>query len=103
VKSLLRRKRGREELKRVARAERGNERVKAALLLADRQAERPLEVWVRVHLGGERRVDVARACGYKDGSAITQILKRLGNEPSMAARKSGLQAEFDSILSGVKR
>lgn len=28
-------------------------------------------------LGGERRVDAGQALGYKDGSGITHILKRL--------------------------
>ena len=36
-----------------------------------------VQVWLRVHILGERRVAVARQLGYSDGSAITQILKRL--------------------------
>jgi hypothetical protein len=55
----------------VARVERGNRLVDAASLLAGKRLERPWQLWVRVHLGGERRIDIARACGYKDGSAIT--------------------------------
>ena len=32
---------------------------------------------MRVELGGERRIDVAQELGYRDGSAVTQLLKRL--------------------------
>jgi len=106
VDALLRKKKGREELKWVARAERASQRVTAARALAGRQPERPWQVWVRVHLGGERRVDIARAYGYKDGSAITQILKRLhveaASKPAGASRMSRLQTEIDHSLSSVK-
>jgi hypothetical protein len=90
----------------VARVERGNRRIAAAGVLAGKQAERSWQVWVRVQLGGERRVDVARACGYKDGSAITHILKRLRTEartkPASAARMSRLESEMDHTLSCFK-
>jgi hypothetical protein len=107
VDSLLRKKAGGEELKWLARAERRNARSMAAGTLAARQPERPWQVWVRVHLGGERRIDIARAYGYKDGSAITQMLKRLqqeaGSKSAMAQRMSRLETEIDPILSSVKR
>jgi REP element-mobilizing transposase RayT len=106
IDSLLREKGGQDELKWVARVERGNRRGEAARLLAGKQPERPWQVWTRVHLGGERRIDIARACGYKDGSAITQMLKRLqteaGSKPALARRISRLKTEFDHILSCVK-
>jgi REP element-mobilizing transposase RayT len=106
VESLLRKKKGQEELRWVARAERGSRRSAAASVLARKQPERSLQVWVRVHLGGERRIDVARACGYKDGSAITQILKRLRNKarsnPVLAERMSHLETEIHEALSSVK-
>ena len=38
--------------------------------------ERPLLVRARLCPGGERRIDVAQAYGYKDGSAATHILKK---------------------------
>ena len=107
VRSLLRGKNRPEELKWVARAEHGSERRAAAALLAARQAERPIEVWIRVHLAGKRRIDIARACGYKDGSAITQILKRLRaraqSNPALSKRLSRIEAEFNRTLSSVKR
>ena len=81
VESLLRKKGGREELKWVARAERGNKRSVAARDLAGRQPERSWQVWIKVHLGGERRIDIARAYGYKDGSAITKCSKDCNSRP----------------------
>ena len=78
-----------------------------AALLAARQPERPIQVWIRVQLGGERRIDIARACGYRDGSAITQILKRLEkraeSNPAIRRRLSRIEAEFNRSLSCVKR
>ena len=106
IDSLLRKKKGQEELKWVARAERGTKRSKAAGLLASKQPERVWQVWVRVYLGGERRIDVARSLGYKDGSAITQMFKRLQtkakSKPSITGRMSRLQTEIDHVLSSVK-
>jgi len=43
------------------------------------------------------RIDVARPSGYKEGSVITQILRRLegpsGNQPLFSARITGLESE----------
>jgi REP element-mobilizing transposase RayT len=107
VESILLEKKGHEELKWVARAELGDKRRAAALALASRQPERSWQVWVRVHLGGERRIDVARAYRYKDGSAITQMLKRLQKEvdckPALARRQSLLETEINHLQSIVKR
>jgi REP element-mobilizing transposase RayT len=36
-----------------------------------------VRIWARVRAGGERRVDVARECGYRDGSAVTHLIQRL--------------------------
>ena len=106
IDSLLSKRTGQEELKWAARAERGTQRSAAARALAAKQPERPWQVWIRVHLGGERRVDIARAYGYKDGSAITQILKRLqrdaGSKPAIAGRMSRLETELNHSLSTFK-
>jgi hypothetical protein len=107
VRSLLSQKAGREELKWLAHSEHGNTRREAAALLATRQRERPLQVWARVCLGGERRVDVARAYGYKDGSAITHILKKLesrrASNPAIAACLSSMEREIEKRPSCFKR
>jgi hypothetical protein len=61
----------------------------AAGVLAAKQPERSWQVWTRARLGGERRIDIARASGYKDGNAITQILKRLRQETQSEAAVAG--------------
>src|SRR6266446_7182134 len=45
--------------------------------LPDQEEDDRLKIWLRVRLGYERKVDVAREYGYRDGSAVLQILKRL--------------------------
>jgi len=106
VRALLGKKRGQEELRWVAKVERGIGRGKAARALASKQPERPLQVWVRVQLGGERRVDVARDYGYKDGSTITHMLNKLQKEasedPALAGRLTWLGKEFAVTDSAFK-
>jgi len=57
-------------------------------------------------LGGERRIDLAREYGYKDGSAITQMLKRLElavpADAALRARRRALEAVCKRCLSSVK-
>jgi len=59
-------------------------------------------------LAEERRIDIARAYGYKNGSAITQIqtLKRLPPEPNSKSetpeRISRLEAELNPTLSAFR-
>jgi REP element-mobilizing transposase RayT len=106
VRNILEAKLGQEEVRWVARAERGEHRVAAAQALAEAETERRWQVWIRVRLGSERRIDVARAYGYKDGSAISQIIKRLEAEAAvrreLAARIARLQAAFEQQMSSVK-
>ena len=91
----------------VIQVEDAEERIRAAQKLAATLAEGSWQIWTRVFLGGERRVDVARAYGYKDGSAVTQILKRLStqaaDEPKYAAQMSKLRTDFELDLSSFKR
>jgi len=107
VRALISRKKGAEELRWAARPEPASELREAAAALAAQQPERPLQVWLRVHLGGERRIDVARAFGYKDGSAITQMLKRLqsraASDRKLTARMSDLKNQATQIASSVGR
>ena len=95
-----------EELRWVARLESGEGRREAARESALRQEERAWQIWTRVALGGERRVDIAREFGYKDGSAITQILKRLAisshSTPKIVARMDVLKAQHAKALSRIK-
>lgn len=36
-----------------------------------------VRIWARVRLGAERLVDVAKDWGYRDGSSVLQVVKRL--------------------------
>lgn len=49
---------------------------------------------MRVRVGGERRVAVARDNGYRDGSGVTHLIKRLEAEaaqnPSLARKPENL-------------
>jgi S-adenosylmethionine:diacylglycerol 3-amino-3-carboxypropyl transferase len=103
---LIEKKSGLDEFRWVTRVENGEARQVTARKLAERQEERSWQVWVRVHLGGERRIDVARDLGYKDGSAITQILKRLERssqtELSVRSRMATLKTENEKLLSRIK-
>ena len=36
-----------------------------------------IQIWIRVRLGGQRMTDVAEAYGYRDGSGVHQIVRRL--------------------------
>jgi hypothetical protein len=107
VRSIVEAKPGQEEVRWVARVQSGDERKIAARALAEAEPERRWQVWVRVRVGNERRIDVARAYGYKDGSAITQIIKRLEAEAArrseLGVRMSRLRAAFERQMSSVKR
>ena len=51
---------------------------------------------------GKRRIDAAREYGYKDGSAVTHILKKLESQresnPAIAARISCMEREIEKGL-----
>jgi putative transposase len=60
-----------------------------------------VRMWARVRLGGERGVDVAREHGYRDGSGVTQAIKRL---EAAAVRDKTLASRLEAIreLSRIK-
>jgi len=45
--------------------------------LAANEPDRRVRIWARVCLGGERKVDVAQDFGYRDGSGVLQVVKRM--------------------------
>ena len=45
--------------------------------LAAGEADERVRLWVRVALGGERMTELAREFGYRDGSGVLQVVKRL--------------------------
>jgi hypothetical protein len=105
VRELLEKRFGGEEVQWVTRTEEGEKRLAAARLLEAGQSERCWQVWVRVCLGAERRIDVARAYGYANGSAINQILNRLEartrTDRALPGEMSRLRRKFEQVLSSV--
>ena len=106
VRGMAQGKRGAEEMAWVSRVDDCGMRERAARKLASQQSERRWGAWIRVRLGAERRVDVGRSMGYKDGSAITHLLQRLDEQiakaPHLASRRKALEAEFNRIVSCFK-
>jgi hypothetical protein len=84
-----------------ARAESGGQRLAATQARAEEQEDRRLWTWPRVRLGGERRVDFGRADGYKDGSAITHLLKLLAEDKAVQRLLTPLEAEYANRVSRV--
>jgi putative transposase len=71
-------------------------------LLASEADER-IKIWARVRLGGERMIEVAHSFGYKDGSAVTHMLKRveqlMSADKPMKAKLERLKNEISSFKS----
>ena len=80
VRAQLEVKAGIDEVEWTAREKATGPRKFAAQTLASRQSEKRWKAWVLARLGGERGIDIARSLDYKDGSAITHMLKRLQSE-----------------------
>ena len=59
--------------------------------LVEEEEDDRLKIWLRVRLGHERKVDVARDYAYRDGSAVLQVLKRVEQK---AAGDRHLQAKL---------
>jgi hypothetical protein len=45
--------------------------------LVQAEPDERVKLWARVRLGNERGIAVAREYGYRDGSGVTQVIKRL--------------------------
>lgn len=69
-------------------------RGRLAAVLASETDER-IKVWARVRLGGERGATVARDCGYRDGSGVGQVVRRL-------ERQSHADVELREKLAKIK-
>jgi len=58
-----------------------------------------VRVWARVQVGGERRVDVGREFGYRDGSGVTQMVKRLEASAARDRRLAMRMRDIRDVLS----
>lgn len=76
VKGVVQDKKGQEEI-RWQRNEGNRESRKRLGEILENEGDRRIKIWTRVKLGGERPVDVGREMGYRDGSGVLQVIKRL--------------------------
>ena len=87
VKRILSGKNGQDERRWQQREDGREQRERLRQKLSD-EPDRRVRIWARVRVGGERRVDVARDHGYRDGSGVTHLIKRLeaeaAQDPSLA-------------------
>jgi hypothetical protein len=69
------------------------------------EPDRRVQLWLRAKLGGERMTDLAREFGYRDGSGVLQVVKRLEARSAVdkaAARQlRELRAAFEVSVSNV--
>ena len=56
----------------------GRKTVEKRILGLDQGEDEPrIQIWIRVRLGGQRMTQVAQAYGYRDGSGVHQVVRRL--------------------------
>jgi REP-associated tyrosine transposase len=97
----LRRKAAAEEAHWVQQREHTSVRGTLGEVLADEVDER-IKIWARVRLGGERGATVARERGYRDGSGIGQVVRRLEQRSAEDIVLRKKLARIRENLSGVQ-
>jgi hypothetical protein len=93
VEAMLGGKKGGEEWRWTREQEQGAMRAKLMGLLETEEDER-VRIWGRIRLGGERGVDVGRELGYRNGSGVGQVVKRLEQE---SGRDKKLKAKLERL------
>jgi hypothetical protein len=86
-------KKGGEEWRWTREQEQGAMRAKLMGLLETEEDER-VRIWGRIRLGRERGVDVGREMGYRNGSGVGQVVKRLEQE---SGRDKKLKAKLERL------
>jgi len=61
-----------------------------------------IKIWARIHLGRERRVVVAREFGYRDGSGVTHLLKKLEQNVASNPREQQKLTHLKQVISSFK-
>ena len=67
----------------------------------DSEADERIRIWARVRLAGERCTTVARELGYRDGSGVGQVVRRLERRSAEDADLRKNPAEIKANLSRV--
>ena len=101
VRDLMDKKQGAEEIRWRARLTTEDTAEHARSLVAD-EPDRRVRIWARVCLGGERRVDVAQDFGYRDGSGVLQVVKRLEQSACKDKASAGKLDRMRRALSSVE-
>ena len=81
------------------RRQQSERRVRLAAVL-ERETDERIKIWARVQLGGERGVTVAREQGYRDGSGVGQVVRRLERR---SADDQALRRKLARIKENVSR
>lgn len=76
VKGYVARSSGQEEIVWTRRADRV-QRLRMVEQMLLNETDRRIQIWARVRLGGQRPVDVASRYGFRDGSGVYRVVRRL--------------------------
>ncbi len=71
-------------------------------LLVKQESDRRVAMWLRVRLGGERMTEVAADYGYRDGSGVHQVVKRLEQQATTDHALANRLHELTEAVSSVK-
>ena len=99
TKRIVAGKGGQEEI-RWRRDEGNRERRERLKKLLATEPDVRLAIWARVRLGGERMVEVGRKEGYKNGSGVLQVVKRL---EQASRRDKFLGSKMSTLRSKMSR
>jgi REP element-mobilizing transposase RayT len=101
VKGLMWDKSGIEEIR--WKQYQGNKEIQKWLLKKEnKEKDDRVRVWMRVRLGGQKKVEVAREFGYKDGSAVIHVVNRLERIATKDKKLNRKLARLRSDLSCFK-
>ena len=70
--------------------------------LVEQESDRRLAIWLRVRLGGHRMTEVAAEYGYRDGSGVHQVVKRLEERARSDRALARRLRELTQAVSSVK-
>lgn len=99
ARELLSHREGQEEIRWQRRAE-ADDRSRVIASLVEREHDRRVAIWLRVRMGGERMTAVGKEYGYRDGSGVHQVVKRLEKK---AQRDRSLSARLGALADEVSR
>jgi len=99
VREVLSKAEGQEEIRWQQRADAAcvTETIAA---MVEKETDKKIAMWLRVRLGGERMTQVAAEYGYRDGSGVHQVIRRLEQK---AAKDQVLSAYLQALVEEARR